>query len=555
MDSQQSRRLTFAGILLVFLVFALVLSWQFERLAPTVIENYVFLQLAVAATIIALFRSEVGFSTFGVFGPTIIAFAWIQVGPYWGLILITYLFVIAIAIRDLIEPLNLTTPHRVATVLLVVVFGLLVLGGVSHTQPTLPQFGYSLFFPAILTAWYGDRFVNELHDAGWVPVLERLLLTVVVISLAFTVVTYEPFMNWFARTPTAWILLVGINLYLGSVTTVRLSERLRFRNLLQKFEPNGNGWLAVLTLSVRNRDFVERYNPAQLLARLDKVVVKQLLHGLEIPTPATYAHLRSADDLDAVDSLLEDHAEFVVKPATSLGGEGILVVTGRREDGRFETSDGPLEGAEIRAHARDILEGRYEVAYESTGEAYLEALVHPAGILSETAGTGVPDVRVILLKGVPIMAMARLPTRESRGRANLHGGALAVGLDLETGHATGAFQQTRRRWLATHPDTGRPIDAIEIPDWEQVLTLASRAALTTHLGYAGVDVVFDREGPLVLEVNRRPGLGIQNATMDGLLRRLRYAEAHLEPLANEPAASRVRAGLEFARADWGGVPQ
>lgn len=555
MDSQQSRRRTLGGILVVFLVFAVILSWQFDRLATTVAENYIFLQLAIAATIIALFRSEIGVSTFGVFGPTIIAFAWIQVGPYWGLILITYLFVIAITIRDLVEPLNLTTPHRVATVLLVVVFGLLVLDGVSHTQPALPQFGFSLFFPAILTAWYGDRFVNELHDSGWIPTLERLVLTVFVIAVAFAVVTFDPFMDWFAATPLAWILLVGANLYLGSITKVRLTEYLRFRRLLRSFEPDGQGWLSVLTMSVRNRDFVDRYNPAHLLAGLDKITVKQLLHGLEIPTPTTYAHLRTVDDLEAVDSVLEAHAEFVVKPASGLGGEGILVVHGRRDDGRYDTSEGPLEGARIRAHAKDILEGRYEVAYESAGEAYLEALVHPNGVLSAAAGIGVPDLRVILLRGIPIMAMARLPTRESRGRANLHGGALAVGLDLETGRATGAFQQTRRRWLEAHPDTGHPIEELAIPDWEEVLALASRAAMATHLGYAGVDVVFDREGPIVLEVNRRPGLGIQNATMDGLLRRLRYVEARLDDLATASAPSRVDAGLSFARADWGGRPQ
>lgn len=552
MDRQQTRRLTVAGILVVFLGFSGLLTWQFERVAPTVQENYVFLQLAVAATIIALFRSEVGVSTFGVFGPTIIAFAWIQVGPYWGLILVTYLFVIAITVRDLVEPLGLTTPHRVATVLLVVVFGLLVLDGVSATQPALPQFGYSLFFPAILLSWYGDRFVNELHDAGWLPVLERLVLTVFVIALAFAVVTFDPFMTWFARTPTAWMLLIGANLYLGSITTVRLTEYLRFRSLLRTRFEDGDGWLSVLTLTVRNRDFVERYNPAQLLARLDKIVVKHLLHGLEIPTPETYAHLRSSEDLAAVDTLLAENPAFVIKPATGLGGEGILVVSGAREDGRFDTSAGPLTASEIRAHAREILEGRYEVAYESSGEAYLEALVVPGGVLSAAAGSGVPDVRVVLLRGVPIMTMARLPTEESQGRANLHGGALAVGLDLVTGRATGAFQQTRRRWLDAHPDTGQPIDEIAIPEWESVLTLASRAAIATHLGYAGVDVVFDREaGPLVLEVNRRPGLGIQNARMDGLLRRLRYAEAHLEDLATQPAADRVRAGLEFAQADWG----
>ncbi|MCB0354450.1 MAG: hypothetical protein KDD64_13025, partial [Bdellovibrionales bacterium] len=52
----------------------------------------------------------------------------------------------------------------------------------------------------------------------------------------------------------------------------------------------------------------------------------------------------------------------------------------------------------------------------------------------------------------------------------------------------------------------------------------------TNLGYLGVDIVFDeRLGPLLLEVNVRPGLAIQLANRIGLLNRVLKLQAALPP--------------------------
>jgi len=49
----------------------------------------------------------------------------------------------------------------------------------------------------------------------------------------------------------------------------------------------------------------------------------------------------------------------------------------------------------------------------------------------ELLGTyGLPDIRVIAYNMVPVMAMMRIPTKESGGKANIHGGACAVGIDI-----------------------------------------------------------------------------------------------------------------------------
>ncbi len=50
-----------------------------------------------------------------------------------------------------------------------------------------------------------------------------------------------------------------------------------------------------------------------------------------------------------------------------------------------------------------------------------------------------------------------------------------------------------------------------------MLNAASRCSAATGLNYLGADIVVDQsQGPLLLEVNARPGLQIQNVTGTGL---------------------------------------
>lgn len=117
------------------------------------------------------------------------------------------------------------------------------------------------------------------------------------------------------------------------------------------------------------------------------------------------------------------------------------------------------------------------------------------------------------------MAMLRLPTKESGGRANLHQGALGVGIDIATGITTRAIWHGKQ--IVFKPDTNRKLRGIKIPNWTTILETAVNAQIASGLGYIGVDIVLDPEkGPMVLELNAQPGLQIQLANMEGLKSRL-----------------------------------
>jgi alpha-L-glutamate ligase-like protein len=195
--------------------------------------------------------------------------------------------------------------------------------------------------------------------------------------------------------------------------------------------------------------------------------------------------------------------------------------------------------------------GLYSLA-GSPDVAIIEDLIRPVEMLERLSYAGVPDIRIIIFKGYPVMAMLRLSTRASDGKANLHKGAVGVGLDIGSGRSLHAVQYARR--ITRHPDTDIALDTITIPDWQNLLRMAARGFEVTRLGYIGADLVVDRDaGPMLLELNARPGLTIQVANGAGLLPRLRHIES-LDPDLIPDAAERVDFSMRAFASDKVGTP-
>lgn len=271
----------------------------------------------------------------------------------------------------------------------------------------------------------------------------------------------------------------------------------------------------VLSINARNLRLVHELNPRALYGRLDdKVQTKAICQAQGIPVPETYAVIDRYGDLRRLDDILADRQEFVVKPACGSGGRGVVVIL-RRDRIGFHASDGEvLSPADMRYYMSGTLSGMHSLGGRADRALVEQRIaIHP--VFAGLAVGGTPDIRVLVHRGRAVMAMLRLPTRQSRGRANLHQGAVGVGVDLAAGRTTNAVHDNRA--VARHPDSGAAIAGAEIPHWGLCLDIAGRLSRALELGYIGVDVILDaRQGPMVLEANARPGLSIQIANSAGL---------------------------------------
>jgi alpha-L-glutamate ligase-like protein len=294
----------------------------------------------------------------------------------------------------------------------------------------------------------------------------------------------------------------------------------------------------ILSMNQRNADLVLKHNNRKLYPIVDdKLQTKRLAIAAGIAVPELYAVITTEHQLREIGTILAPYEEFVLKPAHGSGGDGIIVITGKVK-GRYRKANGSLlSDDDLAYHLSCTLSGAYSLGGHPD-TVLIEKRVQIDPIFEAISYEGVPDIRVITLFGYPVMSMVRLPTRVSDGKANLHQGAIGAGIDLATGKTLGGVW--RNETIDYHPDTLNSIVGLEVPYWDKILHLAAQAYELTGLGYIGVDIVLDKTlGPLILELNARPGLSIQIANREGLVQRCEVVEKQVELNPKVSAHERV----------------
>jgi alpha-L-glutamate ligase-like protein len=293
----------------------------------------------------------------------------------------------------------------------------------------------------------------------------------------------------------------------------------------------GSKYKEFLGINRRNQEYLRPSNPDSAKRIADnKLTTKRVLVKLNIKTPETYKVIRTKKQLQYLDweSLPKS---FVLKPNRGTYGNGILIFYGRdkRELSWIRPNGKRMGKRDLILHMENVLEGRYSMGGKRD-VVIIEERLNNDLFLKKFSYKGVPDIRVISYNQVPVMAMLRLPTKKSDGKANLHAGGIAAGIDIASGLTTSAVIKKSSLLLDYDFDVidstvdlnvNQPLSGIKIPYWDEILNMTLRAQNATGLGFIGVDIAIDRDkGPMIFEVNARPGLGVQIANQAGLRSRL-----------------------------------
>ncbi|ENM5784631.1 alpha-L-glutamate ligase-like protein [Vibrio metoecus] len=294
----------------------------------------------------------------------------------------------------------------------------------------------------------------------------------------------------------------------------------------------------IMGMNKRNHAYIGRYNDRSKYPLVDdKLKTKLIAQQAGCTVPKLIGVISNQAEVKKIHEMVKSWPGFVIKPARGSGGKGILVVTSHQDGIYTKPSGSTMNQEDVERHISNALAGLFSLGGKND-VAVVENLIQFDDCFDGFSYEGVPDVRIIVFKGYPVMAMMRLSTSASDGKANLHQGAVGVGIDIATGKAVRAVQFNKP--VTHHPDTGKELATLVVPHWERLLTLAASAWEMTGLGYIGTDMVLDKEeGPMVLELNARPGLAIQIANGAGLLPRLQHIESLGSSLIYPTPAERV----------------
>lgn len=284
-------------------------------------------------------------------------------------------------------------------------------------------------------------------------------------------------------------------------------------NWLQQWRSLREAGRNVLTMNQRNLGYVYPYNKRRdFPIANDKLLCKEILAGVGVPLATTHFSYRYFYELVNLDADLRSLDDFVIKPSNGSAGNGIVVIVGREGNEWIGVSGKRYRIEDLRRHIADIIFGVF--SHDKQDAAIIEQRIVQHQVINKLFDRGLADVRVILFQNKPVLTMSRVPTFMSDGKANLHQGAVGIGLDLQSGRSYRAMLKGEP--ITTHPDSGAELIGVQIPFWDEIIQHSRNIAEAVPLKYLGIDIAVAAQGPVLLEINARPGLEIQNVTRRGM---------------------------------------
>jgi hypothetical protein len=192
------------------------------------------LMLPIIATLIAFLRQVVGIKAFGIYTPLIITFAFLATnGLKYGIAIFIAVLLSGLIMRFVLKPFRLLYLPRVAIMLSVVSLLILILlvfgGGLKRTGLAAVS-----IFPILIMITLVEKFVAVQIEKGNRTAVILAFETLVISIAGYYLASWSLLIQLLATHP--WIILftLPINILLGKWTGLRLSEYIRFKQVLKK---------------------------------------------------------------------------------------------------------------------------------------------------------------------------------------------------------------------------------------------------------------------------------------------------------------------------------
>ncbi|MFW9815448.1 MAG: sugar-transfer associated ATP-grasp domain-containing protein, partial [Candidatus Thorarchaeota archaeon] len=404
--------LNIIAFIMVFGTIA-ILARFFIQDAVLILENSIFLfRFLLGMIVILVGKYVIGLKTLGLFGPTVLVISLLALGPFWGLLIFLNIFVVGYVIRALISQFNLAVGFRIGILMIFTVafVGLLELLGEIFLIPILSG---SILVPIIITPWFIDRYVIESEQESQLIAFQRLLTTLGISIVSFILMSIDTLVLILISNPELWVVLSASVLYFGRNTKYTTVDKKRFTRLFAKGEDP-------LSVQIRNRNYIAKYNSSMLFSVINKYNLKDQFDKWRVPTAELYSIINSENQIDDLMMRLKTEKQFengfVIKPSQSYGGKGIMVVKNRDENGNFHVGSEIYAPRVVETEIRKIVKGEYLTSQTKSDYDIViieEKVVNHPDLAK--ISTGLPDVRVIVFRGIPVMAMMRLSTVASDG--------------------------------------------------------------------------------------------------------------------------------------------
>jgi len=203
--------------------------WSLFQLPPEFQRTFrILLLVPIGTLIIGFLRNMIGFPTFGIFMPVLMALAFRSTGLAYGLGIFAGILLVGYAVRLGLDKLRLLLVPRMSVILTLVIvcFTFLALAG---NKLGLREFMAVGLLPFVILTMVIERFFVLVEEAGIREGLRTAAGSAAVSIIAYGIISWEPLQLTFFVYPELLAAVAGVQILLGRYTGYRLSELFRFR--------------------------------------------------------------------------------------------------------------------------------------------------------------------------------------------------------------------------------------------------------------------------------------------------------------------------------------
>jgi len=194
---------------------------------------FLLLCIPLIVTIISFFRQFIGIATLGIYSPTVFTIVFLAIGGIVGSATFIIIGLASIFIRRILRSIRIMYVPKMALVLIgttIVMILLFVIATIFNYQ----GFITIDILPLILLLTMGERVISLELERG-LRSASVLFIETLVVSLAAYFLLDSQRTNILAY-PEIALLMIPLNYFIGKWTGLRISEVLRFRDLIDTVE-------------------------------------------------------------------------------------------------------------------------------------------------------------------------------------------------------------------------------------------------------------------------------------------------------------------------------
>jgi hypothetical protein len=190
--------------------------------------------LPLIATILAFFKQIIGITTLGLYTPSIIALSFLALGWWIGLLFLLFILATGYFTRSVMRRWRMLYIPKVAIILTVVSFTLLLLLGIGTLFGI--TFSRDTVFILLIMSSLAENFLNMKTEQGFRSAFVGIGETVLAALLCVFIVQWPLLQSFVLAYPEVVLVTIVINAMLGRWTGLRLLEYFRFREVFKHLQ-------------------------------------------------------------------------------------------------------------------------------------------------------------------------------------------------------------------------------------------------------------------------------------------------------------------------------